>query len=279
MHRFLAVFLALMLISCSPVEILNSAVTSDGYSVKKDLAYGALPRQKLDLYIPDNAKDDAAVIVFIHGGSWQFGDKSEYLFVAQGLVSLGYYVAIPNYRLYPEVKYPTYLNDNAKAVTWVYNNVRRYGGNGENLYLMGHSAGAYNAAMLALDPTYLNRAQGNVGWLRGVIGLSGPYDFLPFTDEKIIDIYSTEKDQPKTQPVYYVRAKAPPFILMTGTSDDTVYPKNSEVLYARLKELGNDVTLRTYDGVGHKSIILGLATPLMWNEQVREDIKSFVEAH
>jgi len=278
--RFLSsIFLALSLFGCSPVDVINEVVPSKGYAIKKDIAYGPARMQKLDLYIPEHPKDDAAVIVFIHGGSWQSGDRKDYLFAGQGLVSLGYYVAVVDYRLYPEVKYPDFLDDNAKALVWVYNNINRYGGNGENLYVMGHSAGAYNAAMLALEPSYLQKAGGNVGWLRGVIGLSGPYDFLPFTDAKIIDIFSTEKDLRKTQPIDYVHAKAPPFLLMTGTSDDTVSPKNSEKLAQKLKSLGEDVTFKTYEGVGHKTIMLGLATPLMWNEEVRSDIKSFVESH
>jgi len=267
---------AAALSACTPVSVLNSTVGSQGYRVEKDIPFGELSRHMLDLYIPDDVKPDAPVVVFFYGGSWKMGDKRDYKFAAQGLTTLGYVVAVPDYRLYPQARYPAFLEDCAQAVVWVYRNLPQHGISPENLYLMGHSAGAYNAAMLALEPSYLKKAGGNVKWLRGVVGLAGAYDFLPITGEDIKLVFASEEQLERTQPVHYARANAPRMLLLTGSEDSIVYPTNSQSLAKALKGKGSDATYREYKGVGHIGIILGLNTSFPWNKQVRQDIAAFI---
>lgn len=261
--------------ACSPVALLNASVPTEGLSITRDIAYGAQPRQTLDLYLPAQPKD-APLIVFFYGGSWQMGDKKDYLFVAQALAARGYAVAIPDYRVYPQVKYPTFLEDGAQALVWLHAHGAQYGLNSQRMTLMGHSAGAYNAAMLTLNPSYLKQAGGKTEWIAAFIGLAGPYDFLPLTDPKLIDIFSPEADGPLTQPITYAHKDAPRTLLLTGRDDRTVYPRNSRLLALRLASLGVDVTFREYPGVGHVGIALGLADSVHWNDQVMNDVAAFL---
>jgi acetyl esterase/lipase len=266
---YLGIILAfLSLTGCSGVGVLNAAVSREGYTVERDVAYGEGPRQKLDIYSPQTADKDTPVIVFIYGGRWQDGKKENYLFVAQGLIDLGYIVVIPDYRLFPEVKYPAFLEDNAAAVEWVHRHMKN-----RALFIMGHSAGAYNAAMIALNPRYLHHAP----WISGVIGIAGPYDFLPF-EEQDKPIFNSEPNAMRTQPITYVYAGTPRFLLLAGDDDTTVKPKNSRNLYQALKKSGNNVIYKKYPDIGHIRIILDVGTVLNPKTPIREDIRKFIEA-
>src|SRR5450830_980541 len=142
--------------ACSPVKTLNAIIPSDGYILEQGITYGALPRQKLDVYIPKNKAVTAKpVVVFFYGGSWDSGDRADYKFVAEALTSKGFVVVIPDYRVYPEVLFPDFLFDAAKAAKWVKDNAEKYGGDHSKVFLAGHSAGAHIAAMLTLDQQYL----------------------------------------------------------------------------------------------------------------------------
>jgi acetyl esterase/lipase len=262
--------------ACSGADAVNLFVSEEGYSVTKDIAYGELPRQKLDMYLPEKIDANTPLIVFFYGGAWQGGKKADYLFVAQGLTSLGYAVAVPDYRTYPEVKYPAFIEDSAQAVTWVYEHAKTYKLNRDNLHLMGHSAGAYNAMMLALNQKYLEKAGGKSEWIKGVIGLAGPYNFLPLRDRAYQEIFSTEPDLIKTQPIHYARRNAPRILLLTGRQDNVVAPRNSYYLYGVLQELGNDVTYKEYDGVGHVNLALELSKTLSNKSEMRSDIQDFI---
>jgi len=148
---------AALVAACSPVGILNAVVPNDGYVASKDISYGDDPRQKADVFSPRPDAGNAApaggypVVVFFYGGSWNQGNRKDYRFVAEALTSKGMVVVLADYRLYPQVRYPDFLVDSARAVAWAWRNAATYGGNPAKLFVMGHSAGAYNAAMLALD--------------------------------------------------------------------------------------------------------------------------------
>ena len=273
---FLLMTVLLFLQSCSPVDVLNEFVPTDGYTVQKNIHYGEQERQNLDIYLPPNLHKNTPVALFFHGGSWQYGDKDDYLFLGQGLVSEGFIVVIANYRLYPEVTFPAFLEDNAKAVAWVHKHIAQYGVSNRNITLVGHSAGAYNAVMLALDERYLKQVGMKPSQLAGVVGLSGPYDFLPIRGRKFNAIFSPKEKQDSMEPVYYVRAGAPRLLLLTGDEDGLVSPENSKKLAGLLKAKGNDVSLIEYNGVGHYGIAAGFATPISWNDEVRKDIADFI---
>src|SRR5882724_3365318 len=129
----------------SPAFLLNIAARIQPYDVAEDIAYADGARRRLDVYRPNNARQ-APIIVFFYGGSWQIGSKETYLFLAATLAARGYVVVVPNYRVYPEVKFPEFLSDGAKAVRWAKDNAATYGGDASQVFIMGHSAGAHIAA-------------------------------------------------------------------------------------------------------------------------------------
>ncbi len=270
--------LPVLLAACSPVDVLNATVPKDGYAVSEGLAYGPGPRHRLDVYVPDDLAGPAPVVVFFYGGSWKNGDRGDYLFAAEALVSRGYVAVVPDYRLYPDVAFPDFLDDGARAVRWVRESIAAYGGDPDRLFLMGHSAGAYNAAMLALDPDYLANAGIDRGAVRGVIGLAGPYDFLPLDTRTTRQVFGDAPDLPATQPVTFADAGAPPLLLLTGADDTTVRPRNSESLARAMAAEGGEAELRVYPDLGHIGIVLALADGQRGRAPVLDDLDAFVAA-
>ena len=278
MKRLLiACFSLLTLTACSKADILNATITRDGYTVKRDIAYGANPRQRFDLYIPDGAQH-APVIVFYYGGSWQSGSKADYRFLGQAFAEKGFITAVVDYRLYPEVKFPTFVEDGAKAFAYLHAHALELGGNPARMYVAGHSAGAYIAMMVGGDPRYLAKAGGHRANVRGIIGIAGPYDFLPFTDDAIKAIFSTATDA-ATQPINHLIAPMPPVFLATGDADDTVDPRNSHRVAAKLKAMHSRVIEHDYADTGHIGIILSLAQSFRGRTNLLEDVTGFVNQH
>ena len=273
----LAVLLSALLAACSPISVLNLAVSRSGYHIVRDLAYGADPRQRLDLYVPDVPPKKMPVMLFFYGGSWESGTKNLYLALGQAFASKGIMVAVADYRLFPQVRYPAFLQDSAQAFAYVRTNAARYGGDPARLFLAGHSAGAYNAMMLVTDKSYLQEAGADVGQVCGVIGIAGPYNFLPLTDKNLITIFGGAR-RPETQPITYIDGKRPPMLLAAGTDDTTVSPRNSSDMAEKLKSFGSPVRLITYPGVGHIGIILSLAPGFRSRTSLRDDIIQFVES-
>jgi acetyl esterase/lipase len=269
------VLAALLLGGCSPAAVLNAIEPRRGTELTRSVSYGEGPRQTLDVYRPIAAAS-APVVVFLYGGSWQFGHKETYQFLGRALARRGYVVVVPDYRVYPEARYPAFLEDNARAVRWAKDNAVRFGGNPNELFLMGHSAGAYDAAMLALDKRWLNKVDIEPGRdIAGLIGLSGPYDFLPLRDETLKTIFGGA-DDPTTQPISYVAPGAPRTLLLTGGGDEMVEPSNSVRLAARLRAVGDDVTLVTYPRVGHITMIGSFALPLRFIAPALRDVDAFI---
>lgn len=282
MRRFapLAAVLA-ALPACSPMGLIDALTPRGGYSVEADIPYGALPRQRLDLYRPERPKPGAPTVVFFYGGAWEFGDKGDYRFVAQALTARGYAVAVPDYRLYPQVRYPAFLEDGAAAVAWLQQNGARHGlaggPGGGPMVLMGHSAGAYIAVMLTVDGRWL-RAAGTspCAAVAATVGLSGPYDFLPLTEPNLMQIFGPEDTRPQTQPITHVDGREPPLLLLTGDADTRVRPRNTANLAGRVRERGGRVETVTYQGLGHVQTVAALARPLRWLAPVLDDVDRFL---
>lgn len=270
--------LATAVAACSPASVLNLMIPRSGYHVVQDLAYGSDPRQKIDFYVPDNLKAKAPVILFFYGGSWQSGSREMYLGFGQAFTSEGIIVAVADYRLYPQVRYPAFIEDGAKAFSYVHSHVAQYGGDPNGIFVAGHSAGAYIAVMLAANERYLRTAHADPGRIRGVIGIAGPYNFLPLTDKDLIAIFGGS-DRSDTQPITYIDGKRPPMLLAYGTDDTTVAPHNSTDLAEKLRSFHSDVEVRAYPGVGHIGIILSLAPGFRDRTTLRDDIIQFVKAH
>lgn len=258
---------------CSSAEFVNALVPQVNFRLVVDQPYGPGPAQRLDVYLPEPSAEPHEVVIFFHGGSWQFGSKSDYLFLGQAMAARGFVTVIPDYRLYPETRYPGFLQDGAAAVRWTRENIGAFGGDPRRVFLMGHSAGAYIGMMLALDPRWLGRLRGE---LSGAIGMAGPYDFLPVEEPTLKEIFVGEEDVTRAQPIGYAEAAEVPVLLVSGRSDDTVDPANTARLAARIRECGGQVDERYYRTVGHITIIGAIAHPLQFLAPVLDDVTSFV---
>lgn len=258
---------------CSPAMLLNATVSRQGYTVERDIPYGPVPRQKLDLYRPDRPPAGDRAVIFFHGGSWDSGGKDDYLFVAQALVASGYTVVIPDYRLYPEVRFPAFVQDGAQAVRWT---ADRFGN--DKVFVMGHSAGAHIALMLAVNTPYLEAVGVDRMKLPGAIGLSGPYDFLPLKSAKLIDIFSGAND-PNIEAITFAKAPLPPALLIHGTADTTVYPRNSQRLAAAWQAAGAPIELKLYPDVGHLDVVAAMSGLLSGRAPTRADVLAWLDSH
>ena len=246
------------------------------YKLAGNIAYGADPQQRLDVYTPDGVRAGAPVIVFWHGGRWSYGDKRQYRFVAAALCELGYVAVLPNYRHYPQVKLAGFMQDAALAAAWASDHAKVYGADPGKLYLMGHSAGAHLAALLALDQHYLAAAGKSAMPIAGVIGLSGPYDFLPLTEDDTRDMFGPPDAYPQSQPITFARAGAPPMLLFHGAADTTVWPKNSRNLAAALTLKGDSVRLLVLPNLEHADTVASLSIPARKRAPVLSEIAAFV---
>jgi len=260
-------------------QYLVNALTPGGYERHAGLAYGELPRQKLDVYVPEQAADRAPVVVFFYGGRWQEGARRLYKFVAQALTSRGFVAILPDYRLYPHARFPAFVEDGALVVKWAREQAHRYSGDVGRLFVMGHSAGAYIAAMLALNGEFLKAVGGSREWLAGMIGLAGPYDFLPLEAEDLKDMFGPPSRYAETQPINHVDGLAPPLLLLQGLQDRTVFPKNARNLEKAVRSRGGSVKAVYYRRKDHINLIAALAAPLRFTGTVLTDIADFVRLH
>jgi acetyl esterase/lipase len=259
--------------SFSLVGLLNFASPGDRRSrrLASGLSYGEQPRQKLDVYGPRQANGPAPVVIYIYGGAWNEGDRRDFAFVARWLAGLGYFVVVPDYRVLPEVEYPVFLEDCADAVRWTLQHAAGFGGDASRLALAGHSAGAYNAVMLALEPAY-----GVVDAIGAVVGLSGPYNFYPFDVPISIRTFSGAADPLATQPVNLVTSAAPPMFLASADGDTVVGPQNTVALARRLREHGVAVTERHFPRFTHPSTLLELGSLLTRRSSLAGEVAEFL---
>ncbi len=241
----------------------------------RDVAYATGPRHALDIYLPAAGERPAPVVVFFYGGGWRGGERASYRFVGRSLAQCGAIAVVPDYRVWPDAGFPDFLRDAAAAVSAARVQGARYGGDSSRLFLMGHSAGAYIATMLALDTQWL----AGVGIdarsaLAGVIGLSGPYDFLPLHDPVLEEIFRPVG--PRTQPITFAANARAKMLLATGADDRTVNPANTTRLAAAVREAGTRVETIVYPGIGHTAVIGAFATSLRFLAPVRRDVCGFL---
>lgn len=268
------------LAGCSTTALLNALQPRLAVRVTRDRRYEAGPRGTLDVYAPRTTKGNAPVVLFLYGGAWDSGRKAQYAFVGDALASAGLVAMIPDYRVYPQVRWPTFLQDNARALRWAIDHAAAYGGDPHDVFLMGHSAGAYDAVMLGLDPRWLAAVGLDpVRDLQGVIGLAGPYDFLPLTSARLKVIFGPPQGRPATQPINFVSAHSPPLFLATDKADKQVDPGNTTRLAARVRAGGGDVTVHYYAHLTHALLLGVFAVPLRGLEPVRRDVLQFIRAH
>jgi len=272
-RRVLVVLGAMLLAGCSTMDLLNATSPVARTRVVEGIAYASGDRRQLDVYRPaDPDTGSAPVVVFFYGGRWSDGERTDYGFVGAALAERGMVVVIPDYRLYPQVRFPAFVEDGAEAVRWTRDHVAEFRGDPGAIHVMGHSAGAHIAAMLTLDRRYL---EGQVP-LAGMIGLAGPYDFLPLEAEDLRDMFGPPERFPASQPIEYARGDAPPLLLLHGLDDDTVRPKNSRNLAAAIRARGGQAETRFYDAINHAEIVGALSNLGDFLAPVREDVIRFV---
>jgi acetyl esterase/lipase len=261
----------------SPLAWFDALVPKDAASrrIATDLRFGPDPKHRLDLYGPRHPAGPLPLLIFVHGGGWDSGDRREYSFAGRALAALGFLVAIADYRVFPEVVFPAFVEDLGHAATWLQAHATEYGGDPGRLFLAGHSAGAYNAVIFALQPERFGRAS-VAGRIEAVVGLSGPYDFYPFDVKQSIDAFGTYAEPLSTQPVNLVSPGAPPMLLAHGVRDTTVGDYHTVRLAAKLREAGVPVVERHYPNLRHAPVVLGLSTVLRPMLPVYADVARFL---
>ncbi len=271
----------LMLAACSPLTVLNGVRARNTETVEHGVPYGEGPRRQLDIHTPTAAAPPGGwpVVVFFYGGSWNSGERADYRFVGEALAARGVLTLVADYRLYPEVRFPEFLNDSAQALAYGLREAGRLGGNPKRVFVMGHSAGGYNAAMLALDARWLKAAGHSPDELAGFIGLAGPYEFLPIVNPDAQPVFFHPDYPPGTQPIAFVSRNAPRSFLAAPVADKLVSPQRSTVaLSAKLADAGLPVTRKLYERVSHATLIGAFARPLRWLAPVLDDVVAFIEA-
>jgi acetyl esterase/lipase len=246
------------------------------------IPYGKDERQKLDVYTPSGKSGGAyPVLVFFHGGAWRDGERNGYGFLGRAFAARGIVTIIADYRKTPKVQFPAFVEDAASAIAWTHNNANRYHGDTAKLFVMGHSAGAHIMMMAALDKQWLAKQglakQGlDPSIIKGVIGLAGPYDFLPLTTDSSKLALGHWPRLEETQPITYARAGAPPMLLLTGDIDTVVKPRNSKRLADRIQGMGGQVAMKIYPKVDHADIIMAIARPFRGKARVVADVTGFI---
>jgi len=268
--------------ACSPIKILNAMVPQSTYKLESGIAFGKLPRQKLDIYLPNiesenEAKKPRKVVIFYYGGSWDSGERGDYKFVGEALASLGYIVVIPDYRVYPDVLFPALMADPALAARWVKDNINQYQGDANQVFLAGHSAGAHIAVMMAVNAEYLAKQSLKPSDFAGVIGLAGPYDFLPLKSDRLKTIFGSASEQANSQPINFVDGKSPPMLLAVGLKDGTVWPRNTYNLAKKIKENNGLVQVVEFENYGHIDMASKLAKPLRGNGELLKVVADFIQ--
>ena len=264
---------------CSGAQVLDHLVAHDTYHGPTGVRYGADPRHLLDVYQPDSGTvpGNAPVVLFFYGGNWTRGERAEYRFVGEALAANGIIAVVADYRLSPHVCYDGFLGDCALALQWTLSHAVSLGGDPARVMVMGHSAGAYNAAMLALDPRWLAPLGLTADRLAGWIGLAGPYDFLPIENPAVRPVFFWPNSPPQSQPINHVSRDAPPALLIAASKDDLVNPtRNTGGLAHKLRAAGVPVQDFYYSRPNHITLVATLSRPLRGLAPVLDQVVGFI---
>jgi acetyl esterase/lipase len=276
-RRSFFAMLPALLTACSGLDVLNATVATDTYRRVDDQSYGPDPRQQLDVYQPAPDVKNAPLVVFFYGGSWSSGDRADYRFVGEALASRGMVCVVADYRLSPAVRYPVFLEDSAAVVRWAFDNAARFNADPARVFVMGHSAGGYNAAMLALDKRWLTAVGLSPARLAGWIGLAGPYDFLPIGDPKTQVAFNWPDTPADSQPLVHASRASPPALLLAPSDDSVVDPQRSTVAMAnKLRSSGVRVQSELFGSVSHVTLVASMASVLRSRAPVLERVTAFV---
>lgn len=279
----LAYALCFLLLICgllyhfAALKVFNFLVPKDQNSqlIASQIPYGSDQDQTLYVFAPKQPQPNLPVLIFVHGGSWQEGNAVDYEFAGRAFAAENFVTFVINYRKHPKHPFPAFVQDVAKSLSWVQDNAQKFGGDAQKIFLVGHSAGAHDVALAVLDKRYLESEGVKSENIKAVATLAGPFDFLPLDSKITIAVFSKLNDLQSTQPINFARKDAPPFVILHGSEDKTVYPKNARSLFKHLTEAGASAKLIEYPGVSHAGILLGLSKPLRSNAPVLSDIVKF----
>jgi len=254
--------------------VVNAPSYFGAYDRRPGIAYGDLRRQSLDVYVPRGGANHP-VVVFWHGGTWMRGSKEEVRFVGVALAEAGYVAILPNYRLRPQVRFPDFLDDGALAVKWAREHAREFSGDPNAIFVMGHSAGGYLAAMLALDEGYLAKVGGDAGWIRGWIGLSAPYE-MP-GDLVLARAFLGVTGAAKWRPIDLVSEGAPPALLIHGLEDRSIHPREVASIQKKLASVSVPADCRIHEDAGHLAPVLSLSLPTRSEAVTLAQVRAFID--
>lgn len=272
---------AAVAIFVSPPGILSllDALAGGGRGVSRPgtaVAFGS-HGQTLDVWRPAEASaTPRPVVIFWYGGGWVDGNRAAYAFAARAFARAGFVVVVPDYRKVPAIRFPAMLQDGAQAVKWTRDHIADFGGDPARIALSGHSAGAYTVAMLTLDRRWLAAEGVDPAIVRAAVPLCGPYDFYPWTSDRARAAFKGVADPAMTQPIHFARADAPPMLLVTGTADTTVRPRNALRLAVALRALHAPVAVRNYPDQTHEAIVMALSVPFRARSAVLGDAVAFL---
>jgi len=250
---------------------------ASGVDEHRGVMFDAARELRLDVYAP-KAAVSAPVVVFFYGGSWEFGKRRWYRYVGDALARNGVIVLIPDYRKYPDVQFPKFMHDAARAVAWAREHAREFGGDPRRLFVMGHSAGGQIAALLACDKRYLETVNLKPRDLAGMIGVAGAYAFLPFVEHEAEIFGNDARGRYDSQPINFVDGDEPPMLLLQGEDDDEVPPHNAQAMAERAQAMDGTAHLKLYPAVGHSSILLGFARGSAGHAPALRDTLEFIAA-
>ena len=274
-------FTALFLSGCTQVGIGIANIPAHFSDIKiyKDIAYGEEKWQKLDIYVPQKEKTEKLpVVVFFYGGRWTDGSKDMYAFVGKAFSDRGYIVVIADYSKYPKVRFPAFVTDGAKAVSWTYDNIADYNGDPENLFVSGHSSGAHIGALVTVDPQYLKAEGKNRHIIKAFAGLAGPYDFVPDAPD-LEDMFGPPENYHKMRVTTFVDGKEPPMLLLWGEKDTAVWKRNLKLLKEKIKEKKGVVETKIYPDLNHVDIIAAFTWFLKQKSSVLDDVDAFFKKY
>lgn len=271
--KFIALFAsATALVACAPVTVLNGITPSSTFDKMKNVSFGEGLRDVMDIYRAEDPKTDSPVLMFVHGGSWDSGSKNIYKFLAEGFTKSGYDVVVPNYTLYPQAKFPNFLNDNARAVAFTAGKFPD-----RPIVLMGHSAGGYNVLMLGLRDEFLEAADVSLcNRVAGIVALAAPTGIVPLESERLIEIFP-DRFTGEDAALNNVNKPIPPLFLGHGESDTTVYPRNSEALAEKVTARGGKAIVEVYPGQSHTDVVKVLSRHFDGDTNLKSDIVSFID--
>ncbi len=272
-----AALAAVLVASCAQIwyATVGSADSAHNLAVEHGVVFDAAHGLRLDVYAP-HAAARAPVIVFFYGGSWEEGRRRWYRYVGEALASQGLVAVIPDYRKFPDVRFPAFLSDAAAAVKWTFAHAAELGGDPRRIFVMGHSAGGHIAALLACDKRYLAEVGLAPRDLAGMIGLAGAYAFLPYQDDEAEIFGDDAAGRYDSQPINFVDGDEPPMLLLQGLDDDEVTPNNAEAMAERAHAMNGTATLKLYPDTDHGDLLIALAHGRQGRPPVMNDLLEFV---